>query len=53
MLSLPSRVRIFLARGPTDLRKAIDGLAALTCDVFEEDPIADTFSSSAIERAIA
>jgi len=39
MLSLPSRIRVFLARGPTDLRKAIDGLAALTCDIFEQDPM--------------
>jgi transposase len=29
MLSLPSSVRIFLAREPTDMRKGFDGLAAL------------------------
>ncbi|MBU1700025.1 MAG: IS66 family insertion sequence element accessory protein TnpB [Candidatus Eisenbacteria bacterium] len=38
MLSLPPSVRIFLARGATDLRKSFDTLAALVCDVIEEDP---------------
>ena len=38
MLSIPGRVRVFVARGPTDMRKAIDGLAAVTRDVFKEDP---------------
>ena len=30
MLSLPPSVRIYLARGVTDMRKAIDGLEAVT-----------------------
>jgi len=38
MLSLPPSVRIFLARGATDLRKSFDTLAALVCDVIAEDP---------------
>lgn len=38
MLSLPPSVRIFLARGVTDLRKSFDTLASLVCDVIEEDP---------------
>ncbi len=38
MLSIPGRVRIFLARGATDMRKAINGLAAATRDIYEEDP---------------
>ena len=38
MLSLPPTVRVYLAAGVTDMRKAIDGLAALTRDVLEEDP---------------
>lgn len=29
MLSLPSSVRIFVAREPTDMRKGFDGLAAI------------------------
>ena len=39
MLSLPPSVRIFLARGVTDMRKQIDGLAALVEHVLEEDPL--------------
>ncbi|MCA8969342.1 MAG: IS66 family insertion sequence element accessory protein TnpB [Planctomycetes bacterium] len=39
MLSLPPQVRIYLARGATDLRKAIDGLAACTRDLYELDPM--------------
>ena len=38
MLSLPPTVRVYLAAGVTDMRKAIDGLAALTRDVLEQDP---------------
>ena len=38
MLSLPPSVRIFLARGVTDMRKQIDGLAALVEHVLKEDP---------------
>jgi transposase len=38
MLSLPPSVRVFLARGATDLRKSFDTLAALVCDVIAEDP---------------
>lgn len=38
MLSLPPSVRIFVARGATDMRKSFDSLAALVCDVIAEDP---------------
>lgn len=38
MLSLPPAVRIFVARGATDMRKSFDTLAALVCDVIDEDP---------------
>ena len=38
MLSLPPSVRIFIARGATDMRKSFDTLAALVCDVIDEDP---------------
>ena len=38
MLTLPHGVRIYLARGPTDMRKAIDGLAALTKSFLKRDP---------------
>jgi len=39
MLSLPPSIRIHLARGATDMRKAIDGLAAITNDVLRLDPM--------------
>jgi len=38
MLTLPHGVRIYVARGPTDMRKAIDGLAALTKSLLDRDP---------------
>ena len=38
MLSLPPSVRIFVARGATDMRKSFDTLAALVCEVIDEDP---------------
>lgn len=38
MLSLPPSVKIFVARGVTDLRKSFDTLAALVCEVIDEDP---------------
>ena len=39
MLSLPTSVRVYLARGATDMRKSIDGLAAVTKEVLEIDPL--------------
>ncbi|MDY0088679.1 MAG: IS66 family insertion sequence element accessory protein TnpB [Coriobacteriia bacterium] len=39
MLSLPTSVRIYLARGETDMRKSIDGLAAITKTVLSHDPL--------------
>lgn len=38
MLSLPPSVRLFVARGATDMRKSFDTLAALVIDTVEEDP---------------
>jgi len=38
MLSLPPSVKIFVARGVTDLRKSFDTLAALVCEVIDHDP---------------
>lgn len=38
MLSLPPSVRIFLARGVTDMRKQIDGLAGLVQHTLKLDP---------------
>ena len=41
MLTDPAQARIYLACGPTDLRKSIDGLAALVCQTYKLDPFAD------------
>jgi transposase len=38
MLSLPPSVRLFIARGVTDMRKSFDTLAALVIEVIEQDP---------------
>jgi hypothetical protein len=38
MLSLPPTLRIYLARGVTDMRKQIDSLAAMVAHVLDEDP---------------
>jgi len=38
MLNLPPSVRIFVATQPVDLRKAIDGLAALVVDILDQSP---------------
>lgn len=39
MLTLPPSVRIRLATGATDMRKQIDGLAAVAAQVLREDPM--------------
>ena len=39
MLSLPPTVRIWLASQPADLRKSLDGLAALVRDGLGRDPL--------------
>ena len=39
MLSLPPSVRLFVAREPVDMRKAIDGLSGVVRDVLSEDPM--------------
>ena len=38
MLTLPPSVRIYVARGATDIRKGIDGLCAAARDIVGEDP---------------
>ena len=39
MLMLPQAVRIYLATGPTDMRKGMDGLCGVVRDAFAEDPL--------------
>ena len=38
-MSLPAAVRIFVARGPTDLRRSFDSLCAVVVDVLHQDPL--------------
>lgn len=38
MLSIPSSLRIFVARGPVDFRKQFDGLAGIVRREFGHDP---------------
>jgi len=38
VLTLPPSVKIFLARGATDLRRGCDGLCAAAQEVLREDP---------------
>lgn len=40
MLSFPPSVRIFIATAPVDMRKSIDGLAALVIDILDQSPYA-------------
>jgi transposase len=39
MLTLPPTVRVFLCLSPADMRRSLDGLAALTREVIREDPL--------------
>jgi transposase len=38
MIAIPSGVRIYLAMGPTDMRKGFDGLSMLAQDVLKREP---------------
>jgi len=39
MLALPQAVKIYLASGPTDMRKGMDGLAGIVRTAFADDPL--------------
>ena len=39
MIALDSHTRVYLARGATDMRCQIDGLAARVADVLQADPL--------------
>ena len=43
MLSLPASVRVFVAVAATDLRKGFDGLARITRDAIDQDPLSGHF----------
>ena len=38
MIAIPAGMRVYLAMGPTDMRKGFDGLAALVQGALEQDP---------------
>ena len=38
MIAIPSGIRIYLAMGPTDMRKGFDGLSMLAQDVLKREP---------------
>ena len=38
MMTLGSNAKVYLATGPTDMRKAINGLMVLVEDVLQADP---------------
>jgi transposase len=38
MIGLPAGTRVWLAAGPTDMRKGFDGLAALVQTTLSRDP---------------
>ncbi|CBW74818.1 Transposase [Mycetohabitans rhizoxinica HKI 454] len=40
MIGLPTRTRVWLAAGVTDMRRGMDGLAALVQSTLEHDPFA-------------
>lgn len=39
MLTLPPSVRVFICLAPADMRRSLDGLAAMTREVIREDPL--------------
>jgi len=38
-LTLPPSVRVFVHLGPTDMRRSLDGLAAMTREIIRQDPL--------------
>lgn len=38
MIAIPAGVRVYLAMGPTDMRKGFDGLSVLAQDTLKQDP---------------
>ena len=43
MIALPPQIRVFLYRGPTDMRKSFSGLVALTESALKKDPLSGSF----------
>jgi len=53
MIGLPARTRIWLVAGATDMRRGMDGLAAIVQGALAENPFSATSSSSADGGAIS
>jgi transposase len=43
MITVPAAVRIYLAMGPTDMRKGFDGLSVLAQEALKQDPFSGSF----------
>ena len=51
MIAIPAGVRIYLAMGPTDMRKGFDGLSMLAQEVLKQERSRGTCSCSAASAA--
>ena len=52
MLTLPASVRVFVARGATDLRRSFDRLSAQVQELLHQDPLSAMFLPSSIVAEI-
>jgi transposase len=43
VITVPAGVRIYLAMGPTDMRKGFDGLSVLAQEALKQDPFSGSF----------
>jgi len=46
MITVPAGVRVYLAMGPTDMRKGIDGLSMLVQELLKLDPFSGQLFAS-------
>jgi len=53
MFSVPGSVRVFVATTPVDLRRGFDGLAGLTREVLEQDPLSGHLFAFRNRRGLA
>lgn len=42
MLTLPTGIRVFIAKDPVNMNKSFDGLASLILNSFKQDPMSGT-----------
>ena len=53
MLTLRPTVRVFVSLAPADMRRSLDGLAALTREVLQEDPLSGRLFGDAVAPTAA